>query len=118
MITLPYQIPSRNQIDKMHWAKKTRLRQSWELLVRNQMALNKIKPCQSGDVFDITVISYRHRRIDPDNLIGGAKQLLDALSRESFIWDDSFKYLNPEYKQILIKKHIEPYTTVERERVV
>mgnify|MGYP003663603319 CR=1 FL=1 len=93
-ITIPVAINTRNKLDKMHWAQRHRLRNEYCLLVRNQMKLNKLKKSDTGGKYKISILTFRKYRIrDFDNLVGGCKQLLDALSHEGFIWDDDIKYI-------------------------
>ena len=105
-------IKSRNILDKMHWAAKRKLKQEYALLIRNQMRTKKhyneliTKPT----FFTLEIVSYRKRLLDYDNLVGGCKQLIDAMVDEQFIWDDSPKYLDLRVKQVknsdsLRKKH-------------
>ena len=93
-ITIPITIESRNKLDKMHWASKRRLRQTYCLLVRNQMRLNGIPKAEDRSKYNVGILVFRRYRIrDYDNLVGGCKQLLDALSKEGFIWDDDTNYI-------------------------
>ena len=93
-ITIPITIESRNKLDKMHWASKRRLRQTYCLLVRNQMRLNSIPKAEDRSKYNVGILVFRRYRIrDYDNLVGGCKQLLDALSKEGFIWDDDTNYI-------------------------
>ena len=98
-ITIPFTIFSRNKIDKMHWSEKSKLKKTYALFIRNQMRLNKIPSSQVEDYFKLTIVSKRIRKCDFDNLVGGAKQLIDALSDERFIWDDAPKYLDLNMSQ-------------------
>ena len=101
VIKLPIQVQSRNYIDKLHWSKKSTLRQGYQLLIRNQMTLNKLIKVESGAVCSLAIVCYRKRLLDYDNLVGGCKQLIDALCHEGFIFDDAPKYLTtPTIKQI------------------
>ena len=78
----------------MHWAKRHRLRNIYCLLVRNQMKLNKLSKADPGASYEISILAFRRYRIrDYDNIVGGCKQLLDALSKEGFIWDDDTEYI-------------------------
>jgi len=47
----------------------------------------------------VTFISYRKRLMDKGNLIGGMKQLLDALEKLGLIFFDSPAYLEDRYFQ-------------------
>ena len=85
----------------MHWAARHRLKKEYSLLVRNQMRLNKIPKADTGDVYQLSILTFRKYRIrDHDNLIGGCKQLLDALSSEAFIWDDDTKFIGKPITKI------------------
>ncbi len=37
----------------------------------------------------VTIISYRNRRLDKENLYGGSKPIRDCLARRGWIWNDS-----------------------------
>ena len=52
-----------------------------------------------GAFVDMTIISYRPRKIDHNNLAGGAKQLIDAVVSNEIITDDSPKYCRNHYEQ-------------------
>jgi len=103
---LPITIKSRNVLDRLHWAKKRRLKQEYALLIRNQMKLKKhySNPVQEPTFFTLEIVSYRKRLLDYDNLVGGVKQLLDAMIDEQFIYDDSPKWLDLRVKQVLNKE--------------
>ena len=106
IITLSHKIESANVLNKKHWAVKRRCKQIWALLIRNQMRLKKIKECDIGEKFKLTIISYRKKLCDIDNLYGGGvKQLLDACSEEKLIWDDAPKYIDLKVEQHKSKKY-------------
>tara|TARA_R100000655_G_scaffold77666_1_gene116908 strand:+ start:184 stop:561 length:378 start_codon:yes stop_codon:yes gene_type:complete len=105
ILTIPQKVESRNVLDKKHWAVKRRNKQIWAVFVRNQMKLKKIKECEIGEKFKLTIISYRKKLLDIDNLYGGVKQLLDACSEEKLIWDDAPKYLDLKVEQHIGKKY-------------
>ena len=103
---LPITIKSRNILDKMHWAVKRKLKQEYALLIRNQM---RTKPhyhklIKEPKFFTLEIVSYRKRYLDFDNLVGGCKQLIDAMIEEQFIWDDSPKWIDLRVKQVLNKE--------------
>ena len=99
-LELPMKILSRNVLDRQHWAVKRKEKQHWCLLVRNQMRLNKVRFTKEKEKHSIEIISYRSRKLDYDNLVGGCKQLIDAMIEEGYIWDDSPKYLDLRIKQV------------------
>lgn len=95
-IKIPLRIESRNVIDKWHWSQKQRRRKEYQVFIRQQMSHHRIKPASQDSKYNLLIATFRKRLIlDPDNIDGGAKQLIDALVHESFIWDDSSKYVNP-----------------------
>ena len=104
ILTLPMKVESRNVLDRKHWAVKRESKKIWALFVRNQMRLKKIKKAGTGQKFKLTIISYRKRLLDLDNLYGGVKQLLDACIDEELIWEDSPKYLDLKVEQYTSKK--------------
>ena len=113
-IVIPIKVYSRNTIDKQHWSKKQKLKQTYQVLVRNQMRRgNKNKVLDHMFVDKLEITAYLNRLYDEDNLVGGCKQLIDALHIEKFIWDDSPKYLGKLEVSQKKTKH-EPYTTIVR----
>ena len=94
LITLPIKIKSTNQLYRMHWSKKSTLKKEYALLIRNQMRLNNIAQLLNPITTSLYILSFRKRKLDHDNLVGGCKQLIDALCDEGFIWDDSPKYVH------------------------
>ena len=99
---IPITIKSRNVLDKLHWAKKSMLKKEYALLIRNQMRLNPIyEEAQEDRRYTLEIVSYRKRLLDYDNLVGGCKQLIDAMVHENFIWDDAPKYIDLRIKQTL-----------------
>ena len=102
-IEIDHRVYSRNTIDRKHWAAKSRLKGQYQILVRNQMKLNKIKRTEGK--CKIIINCYVKRMMDMDNVWGGLKQFIDALCSENFIWDDSPTWLQiDQVKQIKSKE--------------
>ena len=99
-INFKYSVFSRNQIDKLHWAKKANLKKTYTLFIKSNMNAHKIPSAQKEDFFKLNIVVYRRRLLDYDNLVGGCKQLIDALVTERFIWDDAPKYIDMNIKQV------------------
>ena len=114
ILTIPHKVESRNQLDRKHWAVKRQCKKIWALFVRNQMRLKKVRESEVGEKFKLTIISYRKKKLDLDNLYGGVKQLLDACSDEKLIWDDAPKYLDLKVEQQISTKY---ETILIREKV-
>ena len=105
ILTLKNKIESRNVLDRKHWAVKRRCKQIWALFVRNQMKLRKVPLAKHNKRYIIEIISCRKRFLDMDNLYGGVKQLLDAMTEEQFIFDDAPKYIQLKVEQIKSKEY-------------
>ena len=90
-IEIDHKVFSRNKIDKMHWALKSKLKNEYRILIGNQMRVNKIK--KTNNKCKITIECHLKRLYDVDNLWGGLKNLLDACCAENLIWDDSPNWL-------------------------
>jgi len=114
-IKIPLSLKSRNEIDKLHWTDKMQLRSLYQLYIRQQISHYRIEKATPGSKYSLKITACRRRRIrDYDNLVGGCKQLLDALARELYIWDDDTKYIgNPEIEQALG----EPEIVIERRKI-
>lgn len=114
-ITISYNIPSNNEIINMNsWEKKnTRSRIAWSLLA----SLQEIKWKKGRGSFSCraTITSFRGRYLDPDNLAGGCKILIDAMCDVGLIFRDSPKWWKPEFKQNLDRMN--PRTEIEIERM-
>ena len=115
-IKIPSKIESRNVIDRLHWAAKSRLRKVYQLFIRQEMSHYRLKKAEPGEKFILELTTFRKRRIgDHDNLVGGAKQMIDALVHEGFIWDDDTKFIGkPSIAQMKSK---EECTIIRREKV-
>ena len=111
IITLPIKVESRNKLDRQHWAVKRKAKQTYQLFIRNQMRLQKIKAAKQKK-YKLVILSYRKKKLDYDNLVGGCKHLIDALIEEGFIFDDNpdyidlniAQYIAKEYQTIIIRK--------------
>lgn len=111
MITLelPEQILSRNVMDKMHWARRYRMRGTWQWLVKAAVLDGKVhvKTVPHGY---LTIERISPRKLDPDNFSGGCKLLQDALVSEGFFVDDDETHLTTTY----IQKIGKPARTIVR----
>jgi Holliday junction resolvase RusA-like endonuclease len=90
--------PSLNTVNKMHWARRHRLRGQWQWLVKAAVLNDRIQ-VKVIPAARITVERYSPRKLDHDNLVGGCKQLIDSLVREGFLVDDSPAHLTANYVQ-------------------
>lgn len=102
LIVIDRLTPSNNKILRLHWTKRRKLNDYWiwELIVATDWRVPRAKEKEKRKV---KIVSYRKRRMDPDNFTGGLKPLIDALVKRQLIWDDHVKYLELETEQRLDK---------------
>lgn len=99
LITIKPMTPSRNEVDKWHWGKRNRFREALELEVFAYLTpkLRQAFPLDPRNVIRIT--RYSPGTLDDANMIGGCKQLVDALVRCGVIEDDADDKCTIEYEQ-------------------
>ena len=98
-------IQSQNKRDKMHWAQRSKDRDDWQSRIVVQLysvgAREYLSPKSKRMV---TITSYRAKLCDIANLIGGAKGLVDALTRARLLVDDSPQWMECTYHQFSKKE--------------
>jgi len=100
-ISIPVVTPSNNEIRGMHHRAYKRLKQNLAAHILGKLLdqgweINELKIPQKRKV---EIISYRKRRFDFDNHVGGLKPLLDALQDVGLIWDDGEKWIDLKTRQ-------------------
>lgn len=101
-LTLPMATPSLNQRDKTHWSKRKGTRDDLAILFRVACKSTRETLPQVGDYsgpLQVTVTRYGARELDYDNLVGGAKPLVDCLKVAKMIEDDDPKHVAITYLQ-------------------
>lgn len=107
-ITIPIITPSLNELLRMHYRNKTKLKKSLISHIEgaifdmrddkgNRLEIAKMTKPQKRS---IRIYSFRKNSLDPDNLIGGSQPLINAIKELGLIWDDSEKYIDLKIKQI------------------
>ena len=96
-MVLDIKLKSRNQIDRLHWAAKARLKDKYTYMIAQQMQELKIRKAKENEKFRIEIVSYRKRLLDYDNL--DLKLILDACVRNQLIWDDSPEFIHRPLKE-------------------
>jgi len=85
-------------IKHSHWGRRNRDKKQWLKVI------DKVINNYTGIYYNkITIISIRKRLLDMDNLIGGAKTLIDSLVDKKLIKDDSPDLVKIDYKQRISK---------------
>jgi hypothetical protein len=118
-LTIPNSVLSNNEVIKMHWAVKraTRRAYGWAL----QAAILESREIEPEFLYRKTrrrvkIVSYRGRTLDPDNLSGGAKILIDAMRDLGLIFRDSKKWIILEIDDRLDR--LNPRTEIEIEEEI
>jgi len=100
--------PSLNKYLGMHWAQRRKLRPQYAWAVR--VAMLEAGWAEEGDLYPeltpkmkVQITSHRKALLDRDNLVGGAKPLIDALKDVHAIRDDSPAWVSIEYIQVVDK---------------
>jgi Holliday junction resolvase RusA-like endonuclease len=85
---------------RWHWSKRYKLQQDYGYLI-NAAIENKHK-VRVKEKRKLEIYSYRKQLLDPDNLYGSVKFLLDAIQQADLIWDD-----NPDYLSLSVCQEID-----------
>lgn len=94
--------PSLNTWQRMHWARRARLQAEFVDELRAELGALSVYPRQQVSLVVLT--RYSTKELDTDNLVGGAKPLIDAIVAVGLAWDDSPEWLQVEYRQAKCKR--------------
>lgn len=97
-LTIPFAFPSNNRMLRMHWAMRRKLKGDWQWLVKAE-ALRLPAPIRVLPRAKLIIERFGPKMLDYDNLVGGAKGIVDSLVSEGFFVDDSPAHLTSEYRQ-------------------
>ncbi len=98
IIEIPIKTTSLNKIQGRHWSRAHRLKTLWDTWIGIK------KRGARGPYKNVRITCHRKQLLDPDNFIGGCKQLVDALKWHDLIKDDSEKHVSIDYEQAVSKK--------------
>ena len=110
-IKLPIVTPSPNKLLRMHFTERTRLRNEYGWLLVAAGAKDEQYQAGWKEWRQVEIMSFRKRLLDPDNLVGSMKILLDAMQEVGLLFDDSAKYLTLAVSQTITKD--EPWTEIK-----
>lgn len=107
-VTIDGVTPSLNKYLGMHWAQRRKLRPQYAWAIR--AAMIESGWAEDGDMYParapkmrVQITSHRKALLDRDNLIGGAKPLVDALKDVHAIRDDTESWATIEWLQVVDK---------------
>ena len=100
-ISIPVLTPSNNELLRMHEFQRPRLKINYmkEIQVAVSEMGMEIKPLRCPVRRRVEIISFRKRKCDHDNFVGGLKPLIDAIKDLRMIWDDSPEWMELEPSQ-------------------
>ena len=91
---LPWATPSNNQLLRMHWSVRRRMLTEMRVAVLALILRSATEwPRPPGRKVAVTITRVSPRQLDRDNLYGGAKVLLDAMTQLGLIRDDSEQWV-------------------------
>jgi len=91
-IILPIVTNSPNRLLRMYWTERYKIQKDYGILLNAAIEdKHKVKTEQPRRV---EIYSFRKQLLDPDNLYGSCKLLIDAMQQVGLIWDDNSDYLS------------------------
>ncbi len=106
---LPKETKSLNKTLKEHWSVRIKDKEDWQLLLGLEFTAGPIWVRKKFDhqtwlslkkrITITRIMGPKQRPFDHDNLVGGCKQLIDAM-KGILIKDDTAEYLQATYKQV------------------
>lgn len=109
-IQVPEVAPSLNRLMRMHWSARRRVLKKWEWIVYAEVYRigGPVALKYHGKV-RVQIMRRSNHRLDPDNLHGAAKLVLDALKTAKVIEDDS-----PAHIELICEQESgKPQTTIK-----
>jgi hypothetical protein len=118
MMTIEEPIHSGNVILRSHWAKRARIRETYEWWIMAALSdMGKQKPEKSpGQKMKLRIWSFRGRLLDPDRLYSGATILVDAIKKMNLIKDDSPRWIDLKIGQSLDGENPRTEIRIEKSR--
>ena len=115
-LTLPVPTWSLNEANGAKWFGRAR-RKALDLELLEVACLQQHgrhpKVFAAGGRRLVTIHRYGHHLLDHDNLVGGTKQLMDAMVHHRLVVDDSPKWVEKSYGQTLDRKNKRTEITLE-----
>lgn len=107
--------PTANKYAYSHWRVRHGDKKRWAQLLSVEAATKRIPEATGPRV--LTIERHGKRRLDPDNLIGGAKGMIDELRRLGLLLDDDDTSLQLVARNVKLLKGEKPYTILRIEEL-
>jgi len=105
--------PSNSSWERMHWRKQHEIKGQWKWLMLQARNGSKIPVAQGKRI--VRVCRHGINVLDQDNLWGGTKPLLDALTNAGLILDDNPDACELHVEQVKIGRKGTPFTSITLE---
>jgi len=102
-IIIPSATPSGNETLRMHFRERMRLKETFGWLLVS--ALNKLPKIPKATGPRKLIIERHGRKVlDQDNLVSGAKAVVDCIKEQRLILDDNPDVCQMEFRQVVSRK--------------
>jgi hypothetical protein len=110
--SIPRITQSLNKHLRLHWRERHKLKDTWGWEVKVATFDHDIPPAKTLEFRRVKIASYRNSFLDPDNLYGGVKILVDRLVEQGLLYDDRQSCLDLTVTQEHVKKRNEQRTEI------
>lgn len=94
VLEVPVIAPSSNRVLGQHWSKRHKLQKLWHREIGWALATAGYRqPCQPYAKARVTIDRRSRGQLDPDNLVGSCKPIIDALRSCHVLADDTPAHL-------------------------
>ena len=100
--TIPRVPLSPNRMLTMHWAERGRENKAWQAEMLAALDPGKrtvIRMCAQDGKMKVSIRIYVVRKLDPDNLVGAVKPILDGMRACRYLKDDTEEHVSLEIQQ-------------------
>ena len=103
-IIVPIVPPSPNVLLRAHWSKRYQHIRDWKEHIYYRLTSENRKEIRAlneeGKVLFVRIEQFRKQELDPDNLHGSVKVILDAIVSSNLAFNDSQKMMSYTVQQI------------------
>ena len=105
-LTIDKPTESPNELLRMHWSKRRKLQKDYDnrVLLAISQTEYAIKYAEEGEKRDVTILRWGRNLLDPDNLVGSVKMLIDSLRHARLLWDDTPACMELDVRQKIDRK--------------
>lgn len=117
-LEIPRVPPSLNEVVGYHWRHRHRVSQIWQKEIWYALITAGYSPQRLPYAkARVSIHRQSHGKMDPDNLVGAMKPLIDALRYAHVLVDDTEEHLELVVTQKRQLKSAAPFTRIEVEEI-